>query len=240
MTDDLHRDPADPGEPTQRTELPLETPAVPAPATPAAPVTPAPAVPAATTAAESYSPTPEARPDWIAHVRRPAGHADPGALVRAARPSRPRRVAVAPTTVAADRRSGPRRVALLSAVLASGGTVLALGATGALDRTLPGADHPAAGTSVGAVKPVTIDENSATIDVAAAVSPAVVRITVTGNVEQRRPGRHPRDRRRLGRHLRQQRLDPHQPPRRRGQRQARRSSSRTAASSRARSTASTR
>ena len=59
--------------------------------------------------------------------------------------------------------------------------MLALGATGALDRTLPGATTTAAGTSVGAVKPVTIDENSATIAVAAAVSPAVVRITVTGN-----------------------------------------------------------
>ena len=46
----------------------------------------------------------------------------------------------------------------------------------------------------------------------------------------RRPGRHPRDRRRLRRHLRQQRLDPHQPARRRGRRQVRRSSSRTAAS----------
>ncbi len=39
----------------------------------------------------------------------------------------------------------------------------------------------AAGTSVGTVKPVTIDESSATIAVAARVSPAVVRITVTGN-----------------------------------------------------------
>ena len=37
------------------------------------------------------------------------------------------------------------------------------------------------GNTVGSVKPVTIDESSATIDVAAKVSPAVVRITVSGN-----------------------------------------------------------
>ena len=179
MTDDLHRDPADPGEATQRTELPLETPAVPAPATPAAPVTPAPAFPAATTAAESYSPTPEARPDWMRTYDAPPATPTPERWYEPAAEPAPA-VAVAPTT--SRRTGGPViAVALLSAVLASGGTVLALGATGALDRTLPGATTTAAGTSVGAVKPVTIDENSATIAVAAAVSPAVVRITVTGN-----------------------------------------------------------
>jgi S1-C subfamily serine protease len=172
MTDDLHRDPADPGEPTQRTELTPETPAVPTPATPAAPVTPAPAFPAATTAAESYSPTPEARPDWIRTYDAPPATPTPERWYEPAAEPAPA-VAVAPTT--SRRTGGPViAVALLSAVLASGGTVLALGATGALDRTV-------AGTSVGAVKPVTIDENSATIAVAAAVSPAVVRITVTGN-----------------------------------------------------------
>ncbi len=70
---------------------------------------------------------------------------------------------------------------MLSAVLAAGGTVLALGAAGALDR--PGAPAPAssqAATNTGATQPVTIDESSATIAVAAKVSPAVVRITVTG------------------------------------------------------------
>jgi 2-alkenal reductase len=68
---------------------------------------------------------------------------------------------------------------LLSAVLASGGTVLALGASGALDRPVA-APATAQGTNIGAAQPVTIDESSATIDVAAKVSPAVVRITVTG------------------------------------------------------------
>ena len=103
---------------------------------------------------------------------------DPGALVRAGAGDRRRR----------PRRGRPRRrerggagslvaAALLSAVLASGGTVLALGATGALDRPARRAPVTAQGTNVGARQPVTIDESSATIDVAAKVSPAVVRIT---------------------------------------------------------------
>jgi 2-alkenal reductase len=71
-------------------------------------------------------------------------------------------------------------VSLLSAVLASGGTVLALGAAGALDRPVT-APATAQGTNVGAAQPVTIDESSATINVAAKVSPAVVRITVMGS-----------------------------------------------------------
>ena len=72
-------------------------------------------------------------------------------------------------------------VALLAAVLASGGTVLALGAAGALYRpaSVSVSTNPQA-TNAGALQPVTIDESSATIAVAAKVSPAVVRITVTG------------------------------------------------------------
>jgi S1-C subfamily serine protease len=72
---------------------------------------------------------------------------------------------------------------ILSAVLASGGTVLALGATGALDRPAPVQTGPS-GTTVGATnRPVTIDESSATIEVAAAVSPAVVRIGTGGSTD---------------------------------------------------------
>ena len=73
--------------------------------------------------------------------------------------------------------------ALLSAVLASGGTVLALRATGEFDRAAPVQSGPT-GTTVGANnQPVTVNENSATIDVAAAVSPAVVRIKTSANVD---------------------------------------------------------
>ena len=71
-------------------------------------------------------------------------------------------------------------VSLLSAVLAAGGTVLVLGATGALDRGGAFIPTTGQGSNVGTLKPVTIDESSATIDVAAKVSPAVVRITVGG------------------------------------------------------------
>jgi S1-C subfamily serine protease len=73
-------------------------------------------------------------------------------------------------------------VSLLSAVLASSGTVLALGAAGVLDRQASG-PTTAQTTTVGAPLPVTIDESSATINVAAKVSPAVVRITVTGSAD---------------------------------------------------------
>jgi S1-C subfamily serine protease len=69
--------------------------------------------------------------------------------------------------------------ALLSAAVASGGTVLILDRVGALDRTVVQAG-PAQGTATGNPLPVTIDESSAVIDVAAKVSPAVVKITVAG------------------------------------------------------------
>jgi serine protease Do len=68
---------------------------------------------------------------------------------------------------------------LLSAVLASGGTVAVLDRTGAFDRPAPasttGLAHPTSGT-----QPVTINESSAVIDAAAKVGPAVVKITTQG------------------------------------------------------------
>jgi serine protease Do len=67
--------------------------------------------------------------------------------------------------------------AVLSAVLASGGTVAILDATGSLNRAAGaagGADQTATHQSV------TLDENSAIIDVASKASPAVVQITATG------------------------------------------------------------
>jgi len=128
---------------------------------------------------DRYTPAPEPRPDWTRDL------ADQTATT-------PERwYEPAPTTEPVVPLSNPRPArggfgtvlgaALLSAVLASGGTILALGATGTLDRpvtTVPAAT--AQGTNVGAPQPVAIDESSATINVAAKVSPAVVRITVTG------------------------------------------------------------
>ena len=128
-------------------------------------------------ATDRYAPTPEPRADWARDWDVPVA------------PTPERWYEPAPSTEPVRATTTPRRpagagslvaVSLLSAVLASGGTVLALGATGALDRPVAA---PAAvqGTNVGAPQPVTIDESSATINVAAMVSPAVVRITVTGS-----------------------------------------------------------
>jgi len=69
-------------------------------------------------------------------------------------------------------------------VLASGGTVLALNASGALDRPVAATPTSPTGSTVGANnQPVTIDESNATIEVAAKASPAVVRIEVNGSVD---------------------------------------------------------
>ena len=66
--------------------------------------------------------------------------------------------------------------AVLSAVLASGGTVALLGSMGALNRPAAAATN-ALGSTRG---PVAVDDSSAVVAAAANVSPAVVRITATG------------------------------------------------------------
>jgi S1-C subfamily serine protease len=171
---------------TSRHELPAEPSRPPliraageAPGTGATPSEPAPDV-------QRYSPPAAPAPEW-------SRHADPQATTSPT-PERwyepASAVAAAPvtntSTQASQRRGGMGSVlsaALLAAVLASGGTVLALNATGALDRPVA-TTAVATGTTVGANnQPVTIDESSATIDVAAAVSPAVVRITTNGSVD---------------------------------------------------------
>ncbi len=189
MHDDPHRpDPADPGEATQRHETPIRDANAATPATtppvepatppvePATPVQPSPWSAPAAPAGGSYSPSSETRPDWIRTYEAPT----PGTPERWYEPA-PATAPVSPAV--SQKRTGTGSVvaaALLAAVLASGGTVVTLGAIGALDRVGPAATS-APGTNVGAAKPVTIDESSATIAVAAKVSPAVVRITVTGS-----------------------------------------------------------
>jgi S1-C subfamily serine protease len=129
----------------------------------------------------SFSPPPEPRPDWSA-----PGWTEPAPV----RPtpehwfeSAPTARVQTPTPLAETprRRSAGAGVvlsaSLLSAVLASGGTFVALSATGALDRPAgPAASSNAVSTTTGR-QPVTIDESSAIIDVAAKAGPAVVRIT---------------------------------------------------------------
>ena len=87
-------------------------------------------------AAGSYSPTPESRPEWMRPVR--DARAD---LARALVRARSRAGAGQPgrDPEACRRRAPVVAAALLSAVLASGGTVVALGAAGALDRSAPAA-----------------------------------------------------------------------------------------------------
>jgi putative serine protease PepD len=176
MTDDQRPDDADA---TRRHDLPADQPAWPTPPTSSDP----------TPVVDSYSPPPEPRTDWTRHE----GGSDPAPTPERWYEPAPASGTVTTAPVTANqveaRRSGRGgfgtvvAAALLSAVLASGGTVLALRATGSLDRTQVVQTGPT-GTTVGANnQPVTVDENSATIDVAAAVSPAVVRITTSASVD---------------------------------------------------------
>jgi 2-alkenal reductase len=137
--------------------------------------------------AASFSPAPEPRPDWVTRDR------DEWTSVREPEPWRPQQGGGAggpaggpPGTGSDSAGRGGRgttvatllTACLLSAVLASGGTFLTLSATGALDRPAPATTTPT-GEQVVARQPVTLEESSAIIDAAAAVSPAVVRIHTT-------------------------------------------------------------
>ncbi len=139
----------------------------------------------------AYTPPPEHRPEWArsawldpaapsATERENPG--DPPALagpVVATVPVVPV-VPVAPGMVEGRRRGvGIGTIlaaAVLSAVLASGGTVALLGSLGALNRPAVAASN-APGSTRG---PVAVDDSSAVVAAAANVSPAVVRITATG------------------------------------------------------------
>lgn len=127
--------------------------------------------------AASFSPQPEPRNDWTSarwSTSEPTPERwfeTPAAPVptRPAEPA-PRRAGGAGTVLAA---------ALAAAVLASGGTVAALNATGAFTRTsAPASAGGPPGTSIR--QPVTLDESSAIIDVAAKAGPSVVRIFEQG------------------------------------------------------------
>src|SRR6476661_125469 len=134
-----------------------------------------PAEPQAETIA--YSPPPESHPDWM----RP-GWLDPGVQPEgtpAAAPTEP--VTPAPPVARRGSPDGIGRIlgaALLSAVLASGGTVLVLEGTGALNR--PAGAGASAQQPGQTSHPVAVDDSSAVVAAAASVSPAVVRITATG------------------------------------------------------------
>ena len=134
---------------------------------------------------ERYSPPPEARPDWSRHADTPPVAPTPERWYEPASAAATAPVATA-AVKPATRRGGAGTIvgaALLAAVLASGGTVAALTASGALNRTVLPATSPTGSTVAANNQPVTIDESSATIDVASAASPGVVRITTNSEVD---------------------------------------------------------
>jgi len=98
-----------------------------------------------------------------------------------AEPAAPAPLEVRPAEPRAARVAGPGTIvatAVLSAVLASGGTIAVLQGSGALRPAESGG--PVASSGVDSGRVVRIDESSAVVDAAAKVSPAVVRITATG------------------------------------------------------------
>jgi S1-C subfamily serine protease len=152
-----------------------------APAEPAARPTsfepaPAHASPAAAPAPASFSPAPEHRTDW-SQGRWSDPEPTPEHWFESAAPVTqpvvvpPRRGVGAGTVLAA---------ALAAAVLASGGTVVALNASGALDRPAGAAAATTDPQTQTIKQPVTLDESSAIIDVAAKAGPSVVRVFTTG------------------------------------------------------------
>ncbi len=174
MSDPYRPSPFDPGDPSEMTQR-HDVPASPAADVPASSPDPAPAP------VDRYSPAPEPRPDW---AQRNAW-TDPSHATTPERWYEPANPAPTSSVAAQPVRGGGGRgtvlaAAMLAAVLASGGTVLTLSATGAFNRTQQPATVPTTGTPVSARQPVTIDESSATIDVAANASPAVVRIVTSG------------------------------------------------------------
>jgi len=127
----------------------------------------------------AYTPPPSPRPEWPSGSWSPGNAPMPGPGRADGPPGDP--AAPPPVERAARAPLGPILAAsLLSAVLASGGTVVVLQASGGLDAGAPPLPTLAGPAGTGA--PIAIDESSAIIEAAAAVSPAVVRITARGVV----------------------------------------------------------
>ena len=150
MHDEPHTDATDPSDLTQRHAVPPVDPAAaPEPTVPVSPVDPVTTdasstdlsagaepdrVPGSwTPSSDRYTPAPETRSEWA----RSWDDAPPVTPERWYEPAPTPAATEVPTrTTRGDGRGGGALIAaaLLSAVLASGGTVLALNATGALDR----------------------------------------------------------------------------------------------------------
>jgi len=141
---------------------------------PMTPVTPASSAPPA--GAASFSPSPEPRTDWTQSW--PRREPTPEHWFETTAP-----VASPPAVPSPRRGAGTGTVviaALAAAILASGGTVVALTASGAFDRAPVAATSNQNANSATIKQPVTLDESSAIIDVAAKAGPSVVRIYTKG------------------------------------------------------------
>jgi serine protease Do len=154
-----------------------------------------------------YAPTPDPRPDarwaWASPSGQPADdrwyEPAPGEPARAPTPAWGAQPAwasgpawssapavpasAAPVPASGSRRAGPGigtviAASLLSAVVASTGTVLVLDRAGAFDKPAPSSNVGPATTA--GTQQVTVNESSAVIDVATKLSPAVVKITING------------------------------------------------------------
>jgi S1-C subfamily serine protease len=189
MTDQTQPDQMS-GDPIARTvptsELPTGQPAAPAPfvvgAEPAS-------VGEATTsplATERFSPAPSPAPEWQRATWGADAQPTPEAWFEPAAPTAP---ATSPQPVGQRRGGGAvglvLSASLVSAVLASGGTYLALSASGALDQPTPPA-QAAIGDQTSA-KPQPLVGPSAIVDVATKVSPAVVTIVSAGTNQSQIP-----------------------------------------------------
>jgi serine protease Do len=134
----------------------------------------------ATAASSSVPVTPPASPQTPGNPAFGAGYGPQTSGGFGAPP--PMHPVAAPLTPAPRRRGGAGIgsvvvASLLSAVLASSGTVFILDRTGAFARA--STSGPQASPQTGSGNPVSINESSAVIQAAASVSPAVVKITVS-------------------------------------------------------------
>jgi serine protease Do len=134
------------------------------------------------------SPSPEAVSAWSSPASSRTTSWGAAGLAPTPAPTAAPAWTTAPTSPppAARPRSGPgvgtvAAVALMSAVLASTGTALALNASGTFDHvpTAPAVAAPTGGQTSSGVGGGVIDESSAVISSAAKVSPSVVKITTT-------------------------------------------------------------
>ncbi|HEY7969341.1 MAG TPA: trypsin-like peptidase domain-containing protein, partial [Candidatus Limnocylindrales bacterium] len=126
-------------------------------------------------AAASYSPAPDPRSwgttHWASAEPTPERWFESPAAAPARPVPTPKRGPGAGTVVAA---------ALAAAILASGGTVAALNVSGAFDRAAAPPATAGSSNATSVRQPLSVDESSAVIDVAAKAGPSVVRISTQG------------------------------------------------------------